>query len=208
MHNQPRGGSETASRKDTRRASGDQGRHVAAGVQRTQSPFTDGGLPPTLAPRAGTASMVAKLRQQHGFGVGRCSDSASGDGIGPGGKRNAGHHSRNCVLRFGVVHVDLELVATILSALTGCSVSFQHKWSCEKNPRISDWIRDNFRVEHLFGDLLDLGNGHARDELTGRLGPVCSVDVLIAGFSCKDASRLNSHHGARLDAVEASSHTT
>ena len=104
--------------------------------------------------------------------------------------------------------LSLEPVATILSALTGCIVSFQHKWSCEKNPRKRDWIRDNFRVEHLFGDLLEMGNGHARDELTGRLVPICSVDVLIAGFSCKDASRLNIHHGARLDAVEASSHTT
>ena len=34
------------------------------------------------------------------------------------------------------------------------------------------------------------------------------VDILIAGASCKDASRLNPQHAQRLNVVEKAAHTT
>ena len=44
--------------------------------------------------------------------------------------------------------------------------------------------------------------------MSGALGHVDEVEILIAGTSCKDASRLNNQHGQRLNVVEAATHTT
>ena len=103
--------------------------------------------------------------------------------------------------------LSLPPLAERLTALTGCQVSFRHVWACELKPRKRAWIRDNFKPDHLFRDLWELAKGEAVDVAKGedeshrRLVPVPAVDILIAGFSCKDASRLNIHHKHRLDAV-------
>ena len=105
--------------------------------------------------------------------------------------------------------LSLEPLAKVLSATIGCRVSFRHMWACELNPKKRAWIRKHFCPEYLFADLKDVAEGKARDELTGRLVPnVPPVDVLISGFSCKDASRLNVHHTSRLDAVEKGTFST
>ena len=101
-----------------------------------------------------------------------------------------------------------------LTALTRCQVSFRHMWACELHPRKRAWIRDNFRPGQLFRDLSELAQGEAWDVAQGegeadrRLVPVLAADILIAGFSCKDASRLSIHRSARLDAVEKGAGTT
>lgn len=110
--------------------------------------------------------------------------------------------------------LSLTPLAERLTALTGCQLSFRHVWSCELKPRKRAWIRDNFKPSHLFRDLWELAKGEAWDVAQGedephrRLVPVPAVDILIAGFSCKDASRLNIHHTQRLDAVQKGVGTT
>ena len=105
--------------------------------------------------------------------------------------------------------LSLKPLAEVLTALTGCTMSFRHAWACELNPRKRALIRDNFSVGYLFSDLKDIANsGGGKDELSGNIVHVPSVDIVISGFSCKDASRLNSHHQERLDFVEKGSFTT
>jgi site-specific DNA-cytosine methylase len=110
--------------------------------------------------------------------------------------------------------LSLQHLAAGLTALTGCDVSFQHVWACELSPRKRDWIRANFKPEHLFRDLKEVATGEAWDVAAGegeahrRLVPVPAVDILIAGFSCKDASALNVHRASRLDAVQTGAGTT
>ena len=87
-------------------------------------------------------------------------------------------------------------------------VRFDHRWSCEIDPRKRQWIMDNFAPPKLFADLTQLASGPCHDYVGGALADVEAVDILIAGTSCKDASRLNLHHTTRLNVVEAGAHTT
>ena len=93
-------------------------------------------------------------------------------------------------------------LSAALSAKTGAAISFKHLWSCEKHPAKREWIWDVFRPGKIFCNVSDLSTGSAHDAVSGRLAPVDPVDILIAGFSCKDASRLNKHHSQRLQAEE------
>ncbi len=104
--------------------------------------------------------------------------------------------------------LSLTPLASALSGATGCEVSFEHVWACEKKLAKRKWIYDNVRPKKIFCDAMDLSGGPALDSISGRLVPVDAVDLLIAGFSCKDASRLNIHHYDRLDAVDAGAHST
>ena len=67
---------------------------------------------------------------------------------------------------------------------------------------------DNFAPKKLFADLTQLAAGPCHDYLSGTLAEVDVVDILIAGTSCKDASRLNPQHAQRLNVVEKAAHTT
>ena len=98
--------------------------------------------------------------------------------------------------------LSMDPLANALSEQTGCQVSFRHEWACELNIKKRDWIRAHFCPRFLFKDVAEVAQGNARDVLSGRLVPVPVVDILISGFSCKDASRLNIHHRARLDVVD------
>ena len=131
------------------------------------------------------------------------------------------HAGTSKVITFGTACSGSELytlclapLADRLSALTGCNVSFHHVWACELSARKRDWIRSNFKPDHLFRDLKEVATGQAWDVVDGedetlrRHVPVPAVDILVAGFSCKDASRLNIHHKVRLDAVEKGAWTT
>ena len=70
-------------------------------------------------------------------------------------------------------------------------IRFDHRWSCELDPQKRQWIVDNFAPQKLFADLTQLAAGPCHDYLSGTLAEVDVVDILIAGTSCKDASRLN-----------------
>ena len=110
--------------------------------------------------------------------------------------------------------LSLQPLAARLSALTGCTVSFKHVWACELSPRKRDWIRTNFKPDFLFRDLKEVAMGQAWDVADGegetlrRHVPVPAVDILIAGFSCKDASSLNIHRTTRRDACHTGTGTT
>ena len=95
-----------------------------------------------------------------------------------------------------------------LSQRLGRDIRFVHKWSCELDPQKRQWIIDNFSPMKLFADVRVLAEGPCHDYVSGTLTEVDVVDVLIAGTSCKDASRLNNHHTKRLSSVETASHTT
>ena len=102
----------------------------------------------------------------------------------------------------------LPLVASCLSEKLGRPITFVHKWSCEIDPAKRQWILDNFAPPKLFADVTKLASGPCRDFVSGSDQEVDDVDIIIAGTSCKDASRLNPHHANRLNAVDSASHTT
>ena len=87
-------------------------------------------------------------------------------------------------------------------------IKFKHMWSCEFVPDKRQWIMDNFAPPKLFGDITRLADGPCHDYVSGALAEVDEVDILIAGTSCKDASRLNPHHAQRLDVVASGAHST
>ena len=103
----------------------------------------------------------------------------------------------------------LPLLQRELGRLLGKGVRFVHMWSCEKHPAKRAWIVDNFHPPKLFGDITRLADaGGCYDYMSQALQKVDPVDILIAGTSCKDASRLNPHHADRLNAVDARTHST
>ena len=95
-----------------------------------------------------------------------------------------------------------------ISSRLGRSFRFEHRWSCEIDPTKRQWIVDNFAPPKLFGDITRLAEGRCLDYVSGAVADVDEVDILIAGTSCKDASRLNPHHGHRLNVVDSGTHST
>ena len=95
-----------------------------------------------------------------------------------------------------------------ISRRLGRTVRFDHRWSCEYDPKKRQWIMDNFAPKKLFGDITKLADGRCQDFVSGGLAEVDAVDIVIAGTSCKDASRLNPHHMSRLNVVERGAFST
>lgn len=104
--------------------------------------------------------------------------------------------------------VALPALALHLGRALGRPVRFTHAWSCEVVKAKREWIVDQFRPAKVFCNIHHLANGAALDHVSGRFQDVDDVWMIIAGTSCKDASRLNPHHTERLDAVAEGSHTT
>ena len=90
-------------------------------------------------------------------------------------------------------------VATICSgteapiiALQLLGVPVRHLFSCEIEPVKQAYIYRNFAPEVLFRDVRDLGGAQAPDAWgVMREVPRSNVDVLVAGTSCVDFSKLN-----------------
>ena len=72
-------------------------------------------------------------------------------------------------------------------------MQIEHRWSCE----IVDWKQDfliaSHNVPHVFRDITQLSGSSAHDVVTDAEVIIPRVDILIAGFSCKDLSDLNNH---------------
>ena len=101
-----------------------------------------------------------------------------------------------------------ELEGAIRSA-SGLGISFRHAWSCEFVRWKREWIWRNFAPPRIFVDAADLCHEDgAFDDVSGRKQPVETVAVIIAGFSCKDASRLNPHHKRRKACIKSGTGTT
>ena len=102
----------------------------------------------------------------------------------------------------------LPLLAKEIGARLRRPVLFDHRWSCEIDANKRQWIVDNFAPPRLFADVTKLAQGRCHDFVSGTLASVECVDLLIAGTSCKDASRLNNQHVNRLNVVDTGSHST
>lgn len=93
--------------------------------------------------------------------------------------------------------------------LAGLRVSFTHAWSCELVRKKREWIWFNFKPPLVYTDatlLCDPEGGF--DDVTQTRQILPTVDIVVAGFSCKDASRASIHHGSRLDVVSTGGGTT
>ena len=84
-------------------------------------------------------------------------------------------------------HLEVELLARY-----DLRVIFKHEWSCEIKAEKRQWIHENFSPAMIFGDVVGLAKtGTAHDYVSGELRRATPVDLVIAGTSCKDASRLH-----------------
>lgn len=82
----------------------------------------------------------------------------------------------------------------IAKALEGRQGAFevQHCFSCEIDKDKQLFLRKNFAFDALFNDVCELGDETAHDELSGqRVAVPTGLDIIIAGFSCKDLSGMN-----------------
>jgi len=78
-------------------------------------------------------------------------------------------------------------------------ISVLHVFGCEFNPRKRQFLLENHpSMKHLFADVAEVGSGTATDVKTGMTirTSTIPVDLLAAGFSCKNAS---SCHPNRAD---------
>lgn len=103
----------------------------------------------------------------------------------------------------------------LLSALRtklGFDVQFLHSWLFEINPQKRAWIMLNWNPVALHGDItkveVDDNSLSAYDDKSRKMVVVSPVDWVVAGFSCKDACRLNMHHSDRLEVVSDGAHST
>ena len=72
------------------------------------------------------------------------------------------------------------------------SVPVEHVWSCDSSPHAQAWIRKNFpQLRSLYASAHEVSTGRATNVLSGEVEVVGAIDVLIAGFSCKDVSAEN-----------------
>ena len=124
--------------------------------------------------------------------------------------------SRSLAVRVGSLCSGSEMYLTAFPHLsaavqehTGLHVTFTHSWSCELVRKKREWIWLNFKPPLVFTDATDLCHPEgAFDDVTQTRQLVPQVDIVIAGFSCKDASRASVHHMSRLDAVTTGAGTT
>jgi site-specific DNA-cytosine methylase len=88
------------------------------------------------------------------------------------------------------------------------SIDFQHVWACEIDPKKQSWIAKNFSPKHIFCSAMEVGAGTGHDILSDSRCEVPPVDLLTAGFSCKDCSGMNIYAESFTERMESSSGTT
>jgi site-specific DNA-cytosine methylase len=76
----------------------------------------------------------------------------------------------------------------------GLRLEVEHSFSCEIDKDKQTFLKKNFTMGALFNDVCELGQEMAKDVQSGKQVPVPSgLDVLLAGFSCKDLSGMNTN---------------
>jgi len=90
------------------------------------------------------------------------------------------------------------IVARALQRALGSAaskLSFEHVFSAESDPYKQEFLKANFPdCPLIFQDVCQLGRQRAYDSLSRAPQPVPGeLDVLVAGFSCKDLSMMNSY---------------
>jgi len=102
------------------------------------------------------------------------------------------------------------LVAKALQKVLGSrssGLTFEHAFSVEVDPAKQEFLRANFpECPLLFPDVCEMGRSRSMDVLSGRSQAVPSgIDVLVAGFSCKDLSMMNSYRKALAEMGQSGS---
>jgi site-specific DNA-cytosine methylase len=84
-------------------------------------------------------------------------------------------------------------------------INFQHEFSAEIDVIKQSYIERNFRPKILFRDVREFIPEDAQSATTayGANVPIPTVDMLVAGFVCKDLSQLNSHKKGLKDEGES-----
>jgi hypothetical protein len=73
----------------------------------------------------------------------------------------------------------------------GEEVSFVHKFSCEKAAHAQAFIAKHHQPEHIYTDIVQMGQNAAHELRSGTEIAVDEVDVLIGGTECDNYSALN-----------------
>jgi hypothetical protein len=103
----------------------------------------------------------------------------------------------------------LRHLSNALHETLGMKVVFVHCWSFEWKGSKRMWIQANWKPICLFGDVTQVSDsGEAFNYMTMQTVKIESVDIIIAGVSCVDASRLSVHQDSRRSAVAEGSHST
>jgi DNA-cytosine methyltransferase len=102
----------------------------------------------------------------------------------------------------------MRAIADAFHAAQCGSLEVQHIFSCEFDREKQKFLKANYpEMGILFDDVTKLGNKSALDVISGKMKDVPGkADVIIAGFSCKDLSGMNSHRKA-LDEMGQSGQT-
>ena len=96
-----------------------------------------------------------------------------------------------------MIVASLGRLSVALERLTGISVQYSHPWSCESIAWKREFIRKAWGQKTIFKDVGELCNPEAAfDDESGREGDeamesVLSGELFVAGFSCKNMSKLN-----------------
>lgn len=93
-----------------------------------------------------------------------------------------------------------------LSSMVGFALD--HRFACDSSANSQQWIRHMGTAARIFREAAELGDGKAYDCLTESMQEVESVDVLVAGFPCKDLSGLNVQSAARAHCLIEGSHSS
>ena len=123
------------------------------------------------------------------------------------------------IVRFGSICSGSEICLSVFPhlesafrELVGAPVRLLHCWSCESDESKRLWITSNFDVHQMFGDVQTLTDPEGSwDFISDSRQKPLPVDIIIAGFSCRDASRLSAKQQAMRGVVgtdEAQSSTT
>lgn len=120
------------------------------------------------------------------------------------------------VIKLGTICSGSEILFTLTphleAAIRACSqvaVKLEHAWACEADLGKAEWIAANFDVPYIFLDVGELTSEHgAQEYLTGTKCHPPPVDGLVAGTSCRDASKLNIHQTDMREAIKNGSGTT
>ncbi|CAE7458520.1 ZMET5 [Symbiodinium microadriaticum] len=111
---------------------------------------------------------------------------------------------RRKVLRVGTMCSGTDAPVLVARALEralrphGSELSFQHAFSVEYDVKKQEFLKANFpECPLLFKDCVQMGRKRAWEVLSEKPQPVPDdVDILVAGFSCKDLSLMNSYRKA------------
>ena len=123
---------------------------------------------------------------------------------------NNGHEEVVLRLRLGTICSGSELLCTLLPHIeeefyqrSGTRLEFVHVWACEWDRDKCAWIASNFpNVTKIFLDARDLGNPDGCLEFfSGERQFLDPIDLLCAGTSCKDASRMSSLQSQCRDVI-------